>query len=76
MAPPFSCALVRSSAQRLAPLLKAAGCQGLPGWKGDRIRRVDGTQPNGSAHRLKVLRRLRAAGLPCRLVVQFDPATG
>ncbi len=56
MAPQFSCALVRTSAQRLAPLLKVAGCQGLPGWNGYRIRMVDGTQPNESEHRLEVLR--------------------
>jgi hypothetical protein len=72
----FSCALVRSSAQRLDPLLQAAGRHSLPGWKGYRIRMVDGTLPNGSEHRLEVLRRLKAAGLPCRLVVAFDPATG
>jgi Transposase DDE domain len=76
MAPEFSCALVRSSAQRLAPVLQAGGCKGLPGWKGYRIRMIDGTQPNGSEHRLEVLRRLRAGGLPCRLVAVFDPATG
>lgn len=74
MVPEFSCGLVRASAERLAPLMKMAGCQGLPGWKGYRIRMIDGTQPNGSEHRLEVLRRLRAAGLPCRLVVLFDPA--
>lgn len=74
MPPDFSCALVRASAQRLAPLLKEAGRKGLPGWKGYRVRMVDGTQPNGSEHRLEVLRRLRAAGLPCRLVALFDPA--
>lgn len=74
MAPEFSCGLVRASAQRLTSLMKVAGCEELPGWKGYRIRMIDGTQPNGSEHRLEVLRRLRAAGLPCRLVVLFDPA--
>lgn len=74
MPPEFSCALVRESAQRLGPLLQQAGHQHLPGWKGYRIRMVDGTQPNGSEHRLEVLRRIRAAGLPCRVVAVFDPA--
>lgn len=74
MVPEFSCGLVRASAQRLSRLMKVAGCPGLPGWKGYRIRMIDGTQPDGSEHRLEVLRRLRAAGLPCRLVVLFDPA--
>jgi hypothetical protein len=76
MLPEFSCGLVRTSAERLVPLMKAAGCPGFPGWKGYRLRMIDGTQPNGSEHRLGVLRRLRAAGLPCRLVVVFDPALG
>jgi hypothetical protein len=75
MAPAFSCALVRKSAERCSTLLKSSGDQYLPGWKGFQIRIIDGTQPDGSEHRLKVLRRIKAAGLPCRFVVQFDPAS-
>jgi hypothetical protein len=75
MAPEFSCALVRESAQRCGPLWTLNGEPTVPGWKGFRVRIVDGTQPDGSEHRLKVLRSIRAAGLPCRLIVQFDLAT-
>lgn len=76
MAPEFSCALVRESARRCSPLWSLSGGAYVPGWKGFRVRIIDGTQPDGSEHRLKVLRTIRAAGLPCRLVVQFDLATG
>lgn len=76
MAPEFSCALVRESAQRCSPLWPVSGDASVPGWKGFRVRLIDGTQPDGSEHRLKVLRTIRAAGLPCRLVAQFDLATG
>lgn len=76
MAPEFSCALVRESAQRCGPLWRLSGAPFVAGWKGFRVRIIDGTQPDGSEHRLKVLRTIAAAGLPCRLVVQFDLATG
>jgi hypothetical protein len=76
MAPEFSCALVRESARRCSPLWILGDGPSVPGWKGFRVRIIDGTQPDGSEHRLKVLRTIRAAGLPCRLVVQFDLATG
>lgn len=76
MAPEFSCALVRESAQRCNSLWALNDAPFVPGWKGFRVRIIDGTQPDGSEHRLKVLRTIRAAGLPCRLVAQFDLATG
>jgi len=76
MDPEFSCALVRESAQRCSPLWTLGNASFVPGWKGFRVRIIDGTQPDGSEHRLKVLRTIWAAGLPCRLVVQLDLATG
>jgi Transposase DDE domain len=74
--PHFSEAAVRASAQRLEPVLRAAGCTEFPGWHGSRVRIIDGTDLAGSEHRLKVLRTIQAAGLPGRLVAEFDPATG
>jgi len=76
MAPTFSCALVRESANRLSPLMRAAGCTTVPGWSRYRLRIIDGTQPDGTEHRLGVLRTIKSAGLPCQFVVEYDPATG
>ena len=75
--PGFACALVADSARRLRPAIgghrppRAAGP--LAGY---RVRIIDGTQPDGSEHRLAVLRRVAACGLPCKLVVRYDPAAG
>ncbi len=76
LSPEFASALVRVSAERLSPLMNAAGCRTYPGWKGYRVRMLDGTDAAGSEHRLGVLRKLRAAGLPARFVVEYDAATG
>ena len=75
LSPEFSCRLVSVSAEQCGALLKSGGRQHLEGWEEFQVRVIDGTQPDGSEHRLKVLRDIRAAGLPCRFVVQFDPAT-
>lgn len=76
MAPEFSCTWFESrhdAAVRCGPSAVAQ----LPGWKGFQHALIDGTQPDGSEHRLKVLRTIqRGSGLPCRLVAQFDLATG
>jgi hypothetical protein len=72
----FSEALVQTSAERLQPLLQAAGCRWYPGWRGYRVRILDGTDAAGTEHRLKVLRKIKAAGLPARFVVEYDAATG
>jgi len=74
--PEYSAAVVRASAQRCI-LLVAAATAVLPelfGWEGYRVRILDGTDLNGSEHRLGVLRRLRSAGLPGRCVVCYEPA--
>lgn len=74
--PTFSAAAVRASAERLNPVLHAAGRTEFPGWTGYQVRFLDGTDLDGTEHRLKVLRTIAAAGLPGRLVVEFDPASG
>lgn len=72
----FGSLLVRASAQRLAPLLAHAQPRHFLGLKKHRIRIVDGTDLGGTEHRLAVLRGIRAAGLPGRLVVCYEWATG
>lgn len=74
--PDFSCKLVRYSSERFTQLLTVDHQPQVPGWAGYSIQIVDGTQPDGSEHRLGVLRTRKAAGLPCKFVVQYDLATG
>lgn len=74
-APAFAAALVQHSARRLGPLLEAARPT-VPGWRGYQVRIFDGTDLDGTAHRLMVLRRTKAAGLPGRLVVAYDLGSG
>lgn len=71
--PDYSCALVRFSARRLGPLLGRGRPRDFAAWRGYRLRIVDGTMPDGSEHRLKVLRKLGPAGLPAKIVFVFDP---
>lgn len=74
--PGYSAAVVRASAQRCVMLLAAATAT-LPelfGWEGYRVRILDGTDLDGSEHRLGVLRGLRSAGLPGRCVACYEPA--
>jgi hypothetical protein len=75
--PDFACALVADSALRLRPTIERLRPP-RPGGPlaGYRVRVIDGTQPDGSEHRLGVLRRVAACGLPCRVVVCYDPETG
>jgi Transposase DDE domain len=78
LAPDYGTAVVRASAQRCL-LLLAAAMSAIPelfGWEGYRVRVIDGTDLDGTAHRLGVLRDKRSAGLPGRFVVCYDPATG
>lgn len=74
--PAFAAALVRYSATRLRPLLQAAATTAVPGWRGYQVRVLDGTDLDGTEHRLKVLRGTKAAGLPGRLVVEYDLGSG
>jgi hypothetical protein len=74
--PAFATALVRHSAERLRLLLDQAPADGRPDCPGFEVRVWDGTDLDGTEHRLKVLRRTRAAGLPGRLVVEYDLARG
>jgi len=73
--PAFAAALVRRTAERLAPLMDRPG-GGAPDCPGFAVRVWDGTDLGGTEHRLKVLRDRAAAGLPGRLVVEYDLARG
>lgn len=72
--PAYAAAVVRASAQRCVTLLAAATMPELFGWEGYRVRILDGTDLDGSEHRLGVLRGLRSAGLPGRCVACYEPA--
>jgi Transposase DDE domain len=73
--PQFAMALVRHTAAGIAPLLEPTSrAKQLP--LARRVKILDGTMPDGSEHRLGVLRRLRAAGLPAQAVIVYDLATG
>jgi hypothetical protein len=71
--PEYCCALVRRSCETTAGLVEPHWPEGRRDW-GTRIRVVDGTMPEGSEHRLKVLRKCGPAGLPAKLVFAFDPS--
>jgi hypothetical protein len=75
--PASACALVAASAHRLRAAVEGRVPPRPDGpLAGYRVRVLDGTQPDGGEHRLGVLRCLGPCGLPCRLVVRYDPATG
>jgi hypothetical protein len=74
--PRFTTAVVRESGRRMQALLTAAGVKAPFGWEGYRVTILDGTDLGGTEHRLKPLRRIKAAGLPGRYVVAYDLATG
>ena len=65
-----------SPAARMHGLLTAAGVREPFGWEGYRVTMLDGTDLGGTEHRLKPLRRIKAAGLPGRFVAAYDLATG
>ena len=67
-------ALVRGSAERLAPVVAAVG-QGasLPGWQ---VRILDGNHLPASEKRLTPLRDHRGAALPGHALVAYDPDRG
>lgn len=69
-------ALVRGSAERLAPVmapLRKGIAPWLPGW---RVRVVDGNHLPASEKRLAPLRSFRGAALPGHSLVVFDPDAG
>jgi IS4 transposase len=69
-------ALVRGSAERLAPVmspLRRGVAPWLPGW---RVRIVDGNHLPASEKRLTPLRGFRGAALPGHSLVVFDPNAG
>ncbi len=69
-------ALIRGSAERLAPLMAAVGHggpAGLPGW---RLRVLDGNHLPASEQRLAPLRGHRGAALPGQSLVVYDPDMG
>lgn len=74
--PRYTTAVVRESGRRMAELLRAAGVREPFGWEGYRVTILDGTDLAGTEHRLKPLRRIKAAGLPGRYVAAYDLATG
>src|SRR3954465_12615959 len=74
--PRYTTAVVHESGGRMRDLLTAAGGKGPFGWEGYRVTMLDGTDLAGTEHRLKPLRRTKAAGLPGRYVAAYDLATG
>jgi hypothetical protein len=74
--PRYTTAVVRESGGRMRDLLTAAGVKEPFGWEGYRVTMLDGTDLAGTEHRLKPLRRIKAAGLPGRYVAAYDLATG
>ena len=72
--PGFLHALVRGSAERLAPVAAAVdGGAILPGW---RLRVLDGNHLPASEKRLAPLREHRGAALPGQALVIYDPDSG
>jgi IS4 transposase len=70
-------ALVRGSAERLAPVVAhlAAPAGGRPALAGYRLRIVDGNHLPATEHRVAPLRAVRAAALPGLSLVVYDPGT-
>jgi hypothetical protein len=74
--PRYTTAVIRESGRRMSGLLRASGVKEPFGWEGYRVIVLDGTDLGGTEHRLKVLRRIKAAGLPGRFVAAYELATG
>jgi len=72
--PAIAAALVRTTAERLAPVIQAMGGarpELLPGY---RAKILDGNHLAGTQHRIKELRTMRAGALPGQALVVLDPA--
>src|SRR3954467_12180230 len=74
--PRYTTAVVRESGGRMYAVLTAEGVKSPIGWEGYQVTILDGTDLAGTEHRLKPLRRIKAAGLPGRYVAAYDLATG
>jgi IS4 transposase len=68
-----SAELVRDSARQLAPIIRRLRGTVPPFLAGYRVRILDGNHLAGTEHRLKGLRRFRAAALPGQSLVVLDP---
>jgi IS4 transposase len=71
--PALCAALVRTTAQRLTPVITAMSGAATPLLPGYRTKILDGNHLPGSEHRLKELRTMRAAALPGHTLVVLDP---
>ena len=69
-------ALVRHTADRLAPVLDALAAGRTPLLPGYAVRILDGNDLTGTDHRLRPLRGTRSAALPGRSLAVLDPDRG
>jgi IS4 transposase len=65
--------LVRTSDERLAPVIAATGGERAPFLPGYRTKILDGNHLPGTEHRIPELRTTRAGALPGQALVIFDP---
>jgi len=66
-------ALVRQSASRLEPLIKALRAEAAPLLPGYRVKIIDGKHLDGTEHRIKETRLLHSVPLPGHSLVVLDP---
>lgn len=71
--PQVSQALVRDSAKRLTPVLRAMKALSSPLLPGYRVKILDGKHLDGTEHRIKETRTLNSAPLPGNVLVVLDP---
>jgi Transposase DDE domain len=71
-----SAALVRDSAARLAPVIRALGARRASWLRGYRVRVLDGNALSATERRLVPLRAVWDAPLPGRVLAVLDPQTG
>jgi IS4 transposase len=65
--------LVRQSAKRLAPLIRALRAQNQPLLAGYRVKIIDGKHLDATEHRIEETRTLHSAPLPGHALVVLDP---
>ncbi len=70
---PIGAALVRKSAERLAPVITAMGSGLAPSLAGYRTKILDGNHLAKTEHRIEESRTMRAGALPGHALVVFDP---